>query len=1360
MRRAGISDALERWLRHRLEPFTATEATQGIAKAVKVAEPEVAAALREHPEVGEGLGRFYTPRILARTCSFVLRLSAEELTLGFFVPGHRFFPFTRLDREPVELTLTLLDGEVCRPLGRGLTPASWAQHTMLLATRGAPAGGADLAAKGFLRVYEVPAHLHRNPPFTGEVACRCGDPDAGVYTLDAQFERSPEARELDEALLVAALLKVVDHPPPGPVNAPRQMLQAVSACAGGLSGRPIGPLAQIFLLAPGLEVVEESGLRRFARQSRPQPAVAPKGSRLQRLVDLVTRVRRLFPARIPEMTDPVNAPVELLTWDPVHLSFGGNVYTSVAIFPATVTFDENLASVRFGCPCAQGPRYDICWHTSSLLAAAAEGLRQRGHPLAATLGADLEQPRWQRRLAHLDSVLTECEPQKPGSKAPAASSAPAPRLSWRIVQAHDALYVVPFVQRRDPSGKWSPGKRLNAARLLSAREKWVVGADDAALRTGLTTHGPCASVLRGDGLEALPALEALVGHPHVSFGETGPEPLRVERGDLGVLAARSPTGELTLLPTAGGVAAGPGVIVQLTDAGLLLIDRKGRRAVVARGSPIHMKVVAALLDARPEVPADKAEELLERLRRLEGLLPVELPPELAGQEIAADGRMRLLLTPERAGSFVAELRVRPVPNGAALFVPGEGPGSVLETRAGKGLRARRDLARETGAADETAAALGLSRHPAAGPWRWLLRGDEDALDLLAAIEEHKREDVVVEWPKKGDLVLVLERAATPKDLRIGIETRRDWFGLDGHVELDGRHVRLAAVLEALRAGRRYVALSEGRFLRLTAALRERLRDLSDLAHSERGGLEVGPATAPLVREYLAEAGTVRACAAWEEAGRRFDDAMRITPEPPSTLAADLRDYQVEGYRWLSRLAAWGLGGCLADDMGLGKTVQALAALLDRAPRGPALVVAPTSVGTNWIRETRRFCPTLRPILYRETDRLLEPDRFGAGDLVVTSYGLVLRDVEKLASVRWGTLVLDEAQFVKNHQSKTAAAVRRLDAEWRLALTGTPIENRLGELWSLFRAVCPGLFGSWERFRERFAVPIERDKDAGRRHALARLVRPFILRRTKAEVLDELPPRTEIQLLAEPTAAERAFYDQTRIALLAGLAEAKEEGEGADGRFHVLAALTTLRQLACHPRLVFPDRGLESAKLGVFLETVEELREGRHRALVFSQFTSFLAIVREALDARKLRYRYLDGSTPPVARDREVEAFQGGDGDLFLISLKAGGTGLNLTAADYVLHLDPWWNPAVEDQATDRAHRIGQTRPVTVYRIVTAGTVEEDILSLHADKRNLVAGVLEGTDRAGKLTVEELLGLIRGRGEVKAGVADAEANGGR
>jgi SNF2 family DNA or RNA helicase len=346
----------------------------------------------------------------------------------------------------------------------------------------------------------------------------------------------------------------------------------------------------------------------------------------------------------------------------------------------------------------------------------------------------------------------------------------------------------------------------------------------------------------------------------------------------------------------------------------------------------------------------------------------------------------------------------------------------------------------------------------------------------------------------------------------------------------------------------------------------------------------------------------------------------------------------------------------------------------------------------------------------------------------------------LTAVQWQTVVLDEAQAIKNAATKRSQAAMHLKARFRLVTTGTPIENHLSEFWTLFNFINPGLLGSREKFNTRFAVPIERmhNREAGRR--LKKLVRPFILRRLKSQVLEELPPRTEVMLEVELSSEETAFYEALRRQALERIES--EQGVNGGAPMRILAEITRLRQACCHPRLIAPETALSGAKLTLFGEVVTELLENGHKALVFSQFVGHLALLREYLDAHAISYRYLDGSTPAKQRQQEVDAFQAGQGDLFLISLKAGGLGLNLTAADYVIHMDPWWNPAVEDQASDRAHRMGQERPVTVYRLVAKNTIEEKIVRLHAEKRDLADSLLEETDTGATLSADELLRLIR------------------
>jgi len=445
-----------------------------------------------------------------------------------------------------------------------------------------------------------------------------------------------------------------------------------------------------------------------------------------------------------------------------------------------------------------------------------------------------------------------------------------------------------------------------------------------------------------------------------------------------------------------------------------------------------------------------------------------------------------------------------------------------------------------------------------------------------------------------------------------------------------------------------------------------------------------------------------------------------------------------------RLAHAGLGACLADDMGLGKTVEALALILLRASQGPTLVVAPTSVCANWILEVQRFAPTLNPIRLGIDDqgkRQEVLDALEPFDLLVCTYTGLQLEAEALHSVHFTTIVLDEAQAIKNPSTKRSQAAMDLQGDFRMVCTGTPIENRLMELWNLSRFINPGLLGSQKHFTDRFVRPIEVHSDTIARHTLKSLITPFVLRRIKSQVLEDLPPRTELLRLVELSPEEKALHESLRQRALSRL----ERGQGkAPGQKHiqVLAELMKLRRCCCNPRLVVPHCGLIGSKLQVFAELVDELRDNHHKALVFSQFVDHLTLLREHLDAQDIPYQYLDGQTPPKKRQQRINDFQNGQGDLFLISLKAGGTGLNLTAADYVIHMDPWWNPAVEDQASDRAHRIGQTRPVTIYRLVTQGTIEEKIVELHHQKRDLADSLLQGTDSAHKLTANDLIALLK------------------
>jgi SNF2 family DNA or RNA helicase len=458
----------------------------------------------------------------------------------------------------------------------------------------------------------------------------------------------------------------------------------------------------------------------------------------------------------------------------------------------------------------------------------------------------------------------------------------------------------------------------------------------------------------------------------------------------------------------------------------------------------------------------------------------------------------------------------------------------------------------------------------------------------------------------------------------------------------------------------------------------------------------------------------------------FDDVPES--DLPQDLTATLRPYQREGVNRLVLLRRAGLGAVLADDMGLGKTVQALCAL-----EGRTLVVCPTSVLHNWVDEIRRFRPGLRHSVYHGPGRGLDP----AADVTLTTYSILRLDEEILAAVSWDTAILDEAQNVKNPRSQVTSSAWRLRARFRLALTGTPVENRLEELWSQFHFVNRGLLGGLQDFEDRYARPIA-DGEPGAAERLRRRIRPFVLRRLKRDVAPELPPRSEAVLYCDLEPEERAVYDAVYAATIPGVVRALTEGGSV---IAALEALLRLRQAACHPALLPGRTAGTSSKVARLLDALDTVAADGHKALVFSQWTSLLDLVEPHLKAASLDFVRLDGST----RDRGgvVARFQGSDGPpVMLVSLKAGGTGLNLTAADHVFLMDPWWNPAVEDQASDRAHRIGQERPVMVYRLVAEETIEERILALQQAKRALADAALGDAERGGALTREDLLFLVQ------------------
>lgn len=723
-------------------------------------------------------------------------------------------------------------------------------------------------------------------------------------------------------------------------------------------------------------------------------------------------------------------------------------------------------------------------------------------------------------------------------------------------------------------------------------------------------------------------------------------------------------------------------------------------AELARGEAGREELARLLADAAPSIPVASAvrshlirmgradvltvadfctrEDLHRRLKSivplpaliravseyLEGKAARVQAPKMIETEVKAYEHVTLLV-----GAREFRFIVDPLQSGAALG-PGEGAQTSVQTEGTVRRFAHRRFELELESARAATKTLGLEP---ASAWPTMKH-----LTLINELQKSSRVKVRFA-PDAPRFVPVTGRSAlTLRAQPSGV----DWFSLDGWLEMGDLRVPLSTLLDA--PPNEWLMVAPNVFAPVTDELSHTLEALRRL----RGAQGVSRAVAP----WLVELGALT----------RPESAEA----PPASFTAVLRPYQLEGFRWLARMASLTTGAVLADDMGLGKTVQAIALLAHRAPLGKALVVAPSSVTSMWKYELKRFAPGLE------------------SQVDITTWSLLARAVP---SQRFATVILDEAQSLKNAQTQRAAAAFALDAQFVVALTGTPIENHLREVWSLFHATVPALFGTERSFAERFL-----GGDSAK--ALATVVAPFMLRRTKAQVAPELPARTEQTLLIELSEEERALTESLRREALAA---------SGGNTMSALAALTRLRLAACHPRLVDPAWSGTASKLAALRVLVATLTDEGHKVLVFSQFTKHLALVREGLEADGVTLSYLDGATPRDERARRVLDFQEGrGGEVFLISLKAGGTGLTLTAADEVIHLDPWWNPAVEDQASDRAHRIGQTKPVTSYRLIAQGTVEEKMLVLHANKRALVDAVLNGSTASSPLTHDDIIELLR------------------
>lgn len=748
-------------------------------------------------------------------------------------------------------------------------------------------------------------------------------------------------------------------------------------------------------------------------------------------------------------------------------------------------------------------------------------------------------------------------------------------------------------------------------------------------------------------------------------------------------------------------------------------------------------VPAMRQDLKVEVPRAEAEELVAELHALPKLPPLDLPPELQ------------LATLDEAPVPALSLRVV----GRTPWSPAKYEGALAFDYGGQAIAedaptaalyqgGERRIVRRNRSAEET-----FARRLERAGFRW--EYDYATARYARRIAEGRGEEVALELSEEGWRVeFDGHLLRTPGELSVQVTSGIDWFDLGASLDFGGGvSASLPQLLAALRKGERTVRLSDDSLGMISTEWLEQSGLLAAAGTMIEGRIRFSARQLGVLDVLLSTLPPADTDAAFEHARRQLLHFEGITPaDAPAGFVGTLRPYQQEGLGWLHFLRQFGFGGCLADDMGLGKTVQVLALLESRreAKGGTSLVVVPRSLVFNWEQEAARFTPQLKVLVHGGPDRRRTTMHLPDYDVVITTYGTLRRDVAMLREMEFDYAILDEAQAIKNAGTEGAKAARLIRARHRLAMTGTPIENRLAELWSLLEFLNPGMLGKASVFGSivrQLDTPGHSEEREASRELLARAVRPYILRRTKAQVAPELPERLEQTLVVDLSPKERALYNELRDHYRNSLLGRIDTQGLARSKMHVLEALLRLRQAACHPGLVDPARRDESSsKIDMLLTRVAEATAEEHKVLVFSQFTSLLAIVRAQMDAQGVRYAYLDGDTKD--RQQVVTEFQEDpDCKVFLVSLKAGGVGLNLTAAEYVYLLDPWWNPAVEAQAIDRAHRIGQTRRVFAQRLIARDTVEEKVLALQESKRDLADAIIRADNSVVSTLGREELELL-------------------
>ena len=922
--------------------------------------------------------------------------------------------------------------------------------------------------------------------------------------------------------------------------------------------------------------------------------------------------------------------------------------------------------------------------------------------------------------------------------ASVASSKQEDASEKRIIYFVDDKWITAVIEQRRLPGEteWSGDKLLSRSRLVKG------GYDSMDLLDHQVARGLGNKVVDQPDTEVV--LPVLAGSGRLFTGQFYRPPYRPL-----TVALEQPF--VAFSGKDGSIAVSSNV-VRRQDGTVpeVSVLRNGGKYTCIRTNPVQRDILARLLTVGI-FPVSALPLIRHTIDSLEGILEVrsDLPAMAVIPTLQGSPRICIRLTPLPDGDgYGIDLSAAPFEESDLRCEPGRGPEDVYDTSGGDPRFIRRDLQAEY---DNYAELTDYLKEELELEFQDGKHGElyasESLLGVLSWAYDH-RDKCFVEWPEGR--ALRFRGDVKDKDIDITVKSGVNWFEVEGEVSIGEDRFKLADLLEAMRRSdvKGFIRLGDKDYVRMTKTLQRHLQAMDEMMSARAGKNRVVPVyRVGHLAQILGDEGGLRGTMdeGFKSLLNRMQQAYDSTPALPDGLKATLRDYQKEGYVWMKRLDAWGAGACLADDMGLGKTIQSIAFLLSKAAEGPSLVVAPKSVVPNWEIEVAKFAPSLKvTVLNDVAHRDAHIAAAGPGELVLTTYGVLSTESKALAQKEWNVVCLDEAHQIKNRNTRVSAAAMDLQARSRLILTGTPLQNHLGELWNLFQFINPGLLGEWSDFKARY---LHGELDEQHSEFLRDLVQPFILRRTKEEVLDELPEKIVCEQLVDLSDEEMRVYEAMRQYVEAhvnriGGGKNRKKKQDDTVKVEFFAELTKLRLAALSLSLVHDDWQLGSSKTDALMGLLESISAvPGNQVVVFSQFTSYLAEVRALLDRKKRRYLYLDGQTELEERGDIVRQFQNGDCPLLLASLKAGGLGLNLTAANYVILLDPWWNPAIENQAMDRAHRIGQQRMVTVIRLIARHTIEEKILRLHETKQALADEMLDGTAYSGKLTMDDVLDMV-------------------